>query len=555
MTIRVQHKDGDWRTFEVIGRNMVEDPNIGAIIVNARDVTGTVEANAALQERERELRLIAANLPGAIFRQRLSADDTFSYDAISGAGLERFGMPADGSALRPDFYESLTDPADRPRIEAALRESAAQLTPLSLDYRWRTPGGEVRWMRGVSQPHRDDSGAVIWDGLLLDVTDERNADHRLQRVQKMEAIGKLTGGIAHDFNNYLMVVIGNLELLRTHFADDAVAEKYLANALSGALRGGELTKRLLAYARQQTLAPEPTDVTRRLTAIVPLLRRALREDIAINVAPATALWPVLIDGAQLDSCIVNLANNARDAMPDGGSFRIITRNTRADPGTAVNGPAAHGDYVLIEVTDTGEGMSADVAAKVFEPFFTTKGVGHGTGLGLSMVYGFVKQSDGYIHVDSKPGLGTTVRIFLPRLTGDRVVTSDDTAAPHVPHGHETILVVEDDEEVRRVVASQLAQLDYRSIEAATGDAALAIVEQPDVEIDLLFTDMVMLGELGGGALADRAIAHRPDLKVLLTSGFWQDTPAEHASRYRLLHKPYGNDELAAAIRETLDSLA
>jgi CheY-like chemotaxis protein len=331
-------------------------------------------------------------------------------------------------------------------------------------------------------------------------------------------------------------------------------------AIQAALRAADLTRSLLAFARRQPLDPRKLDINHRITAMVGILGRTLGEDITVSTALAPDLWPVRVDGAQLDSCIVNLANNARDAMPRGGALTIATRNLQLDEAYARSHPEAKpGAYVQIEMCDTGQGMSPETLALVFEPFFTTKGASHGTGLGLSMVHGFVKQSGGHVDIYSEVGQGTVVRIYLPRDTGEGA----DVAGGAEPEqqaqlrGHETILVVEDNAPMRQAVAAQLRALGYRALEAADGAAALALLARGDEHIALLFTDIVMPGALDGYELAALAVERYRGIRVLLTSGFPGDIVRRDHRRtdFPLLSKPYRKDDLARVLRKVLDGAA
>lgn len=404
--------------------------------------------------------------------------------------------------------------------------------------------------------HAAHNGGII--GIGADVTEQIKIEEQLRAIQKMEALGQLTGGMAHDFNNYLGVIVGNLDMLKEIESDDPVAGRHVDAALEGALRGAELTQSLLAFSRRKRLDPRITDLNARVEAIAKLLGRTLGERIEIVVTSAPDLWTVEIDAAQLDSCIVNIATNARDAMPEGGTLRIVTRNAIVDDTYArLNAGMAPGAYALIEISDSGVGMSPETLDRAFEPFFTTKGAGHGTGLGLSMAYGFVKQSGGHIKIYSELGHGSTVRVYLPRANAAGVVEYAATARPALAvQGSETVLVVEDNEQLRKTAVTQLGSLGYRVLQAPDGHAALKILDGGEAKIDLLFSDVVMPGGLDGYALATAATERKPGLKVLLTSGFPGDSLARNGARspaFPLLGKPYRKDELARAIRDALGS--
>jgi signal transduction histidine kinase len=402
--------------------------------------------------------------------------------------------------------------------------------------------------------------------VIAALVEERTAELRrtsaqLHQAQKMEEIGNLTGGMAHDFNNLLSIVIGNADLLKDRVKDDATAGQLADGVLQAGLRGAELTRQLLAFARRQPLVPRPTDVNELAGGMIRLLRRTLGENIEIKLVTAPDVWPVMIDPAQLSSAIANLATNARDAMPDGGMLTVETRNASLDSDYAKANPdVVPGDFALLEVSDTGSGMTPATLARAFEPFFSTKEAGRGTGLGLSMVFGFVKQSRGHVKIYSEVGVGTTVRLYLPRATTSEEAAAQADAAPAapaaLPKGHGTILAVDDDAEVRRAVTRQLADLGYTVIEAENAPAALALLADTARPIDLLFTDVIMPGGMNGHELARAALALRPSLRVLFTSGYPGtalrngDTLGHGA---HILSKPYRKQHLARKLREVLEA--
>jgi len=390
---------------------------------------------------------------------------------------------------------------------------------------------------------------------IRDVTDRRRNEELLHQAQKMETVGNLTGGMAHDFNNLLGVIIGNIDLLRRLKKDDSDVAELTRDALDAALSGADLTRRLLAFARQQPLEPKRVDVNELVSGIARLMRRTLGEDIKISLGVSANLWPVIVDSAQLEASLVNLATNSRDAMPNGGSLGIVTANRHLDADYAAqHTEVISGDYVLIEVSDSGSGMTPELVSRIFEPFFTTKEQGKGTGLGLSMVFGFIKQSGGHISVYSEPGTGTTFRLYLPRLTAGVAVPEESFGPPLVPGGNETILVVEDNASLRRVAVRQLGELGYRALEAENSAIALELMEREYIE--LLLTDIVMPGGTDGVALAQQARKRWPALKVVFTSGF-AEAQARGAQGSlppdaKLLTQPYRREELAEVIRNALN---
>jgi signal transduction histidine kinase len=382
----------------------------------------------------------------------------------------------------------------------------------------------------------------------------QNASAQLQHAQKMEIIGSFTGGMAHDFNNLLAIIIGNLDILRRRAKDDDEIRELADEALDAATRGADLTQRLLAFARRQPLRPQRVELNQLITEITKLLRRTLGEDIEVTLTLAPDVWPVVIDRAQLEAALANLATNARDAMPSGGHLTIATTNRRLDSHyAAAHADVVAGNYAVIEVSDTGSGMSAETAEKIFDPFFTTKDEGKGTGLGLSMVYGLMKQSGGHVAFYSEPGVGTTFRLYLPRVEAAATEAAQPVAADDRRGNGETVLAVEDNPSLRRVVVRQLHELGYRVIEADNAAAALTVLQRQPV--DVLFTDVVMGGGITGLDLAETVEATWPNVRVLVTSGF-PDGKAGNAGARRaapLLSKPYRREELAKALRQALDA--
>ncbi|UPG89839.1 response regulator [Luteibacter aegosomaticola] len=383
---------------------------------------------------------------------------------------------------------------------------------------------------------------------FLDITQEQ-----LRQAQKMDAIGKLTGGVAHDFNNLLQVISGNLQLLVADVAGNPRAERRVANAMAGVTRGSRLAAQLLAFGRRQPLAPKVVNIGRFVRDMDDLLRRALGEAVDVETVIAGGLWNTLVDVGNVENALLNLAINARDAMAGQGKLTIEAGNALLDEAYAKShGDLKAGQYVMLAVTDTGSGITPEVLAQVFEPFFTTKPEGQGTGLGLSMVYGFVKQSGGHVKIYSEPGHGTTVKIYLPRSTQseDRLVALEEGA---MRGGDETVLVAEDDDEVRETVVTMLADLGYRVLKARDAESALSIIDS-GIAIDLLFTDVVMPGPLRSTDLARKATERQPGMAVLFTSGYTENAIV-HGGRLdegvELLSKPYTREALARRVRHVL----
>ena len=433
---------------------------------------------------------------------------------------------------------------------------------------WRVrKDGSRFWASVVIDPIRNDAGEVIgFAKVTRDITERMEAQRALRQTQeqlaasqRLEAVGQLSGGIAHDFNNLLMIILGNLDAAQRGVQagkSDASVLRALANATRGAQRAATLTHRLLAFSRRQPLSPRILDLNTYLPGVSDFLQRALGEKIEIDVAGAPGLWPIEVDVAQLETSLVNLAVNARDAMPKGGKITIDVLNQNLDfQYLRANPEVSPGQYVVMSVTDTGEGMIKEVLTRAFEPFFTTKEIGRGTGLGLSQVYGFVKQSGGNVKIYSEPGLGTTVKMYFPRFGGDGQQSAEQSY--ELLKGDtdgETILVVEDDKDLRAYIVEALRSLNYRVIHASDADAALDFLRQTSIKIDLMLTDVVMPG-MNGRQLSNWALELRPNLKVLFMSGYSRNAVV-HQGRVdldiELIQKPISLQELTYRIREALD---
>ena len=410
--------------------------------------------------------------------------------------------------------------------------------------------------RARAESALQDLNATLETRIAEEVDARTKTEEALRQAQKMEAVGQLTGGVAHDFNNLLTVIIGGLDTIRrAKPGDDIRIQRAADMALQGAQRAASLTSRLLAFSRRQPLSPQPSDLNVVMRDMTEMLHRTLGETIEIEGVLAPRLWTVDVDPNQLESAILNLGVNARDAMPDGGRLTIETANTILDEGyVATDAEVIVGQYVMVSVSDTGSGMDAATLSKVFEPFFTTKDVGKGTGLGLSMVYGFAKQSGGHVTVYSEPGEGTCVKLYFPRYLGDKKVEKGvvERLAPK-GHGEEVILVVEDNADVRAYSVMVLTELGYSIIEAEEAEQALRILEGSE-RIDLLFTDVVLPGK-SGRVLADLALQTRPDLKVLFTTGYSRNAIVHHGrldAGVHLLSKPFTFDQLGGRVRDVLD---
>ena len=529
-----------------------------------RDITERKQVRQRLVESEgRFRRLVDAVVDYAIFQL-----DRDGIVRTWNSGAERIkGYSAD-EIIGKHFSVFYSDEDRAAGAPARALETAAHEGRFEAEgWRIRKDGSRF-WALVVIDPIRDEHGELIgFAKVTRDMTERMEVQRQLREVQqklatsqKMEAVGQLSGGIAHDFNNLLMIVLGNLETAQRQVKSVAEPHPNLQRAIAGAMRGAQraaaLTSRLLAFSRRQPLDPKPLDVNKFLAGAADFLQRSLGETIDVEEVGAAGVWQIEADPNQLESALVNLAINARDAMPGGGKVTIEATNIYADEHYCrANPELAPGQYVLICVSDTGSGMPPDVLSRAFEPFFTTKELGQGTGLGLSQVYGFVKQSGGHVKIYSEVDQGTTVKIYLPRYTRqleDEV--EDETDVLGTGEDGEVILVVEDDHDLRAYLTEVLRGLGYTVLAASSGTAALPILEQTSNRIDLLLTDVVMPG-LNGRELGRRAVQMRPNLRVLYMTGYSRNAVVHHGrleEGVELLQKPITQNLLATRVRDVLD---
>ena len=450
-------------------------------------------------------------------------------------------------------------PDDEAVTIRALQHARVQSLPV-VENRYRHKEGGFRWVSWVAAPE----GELIYAS-GRHITAEREqaeallqTEEALRQSQKMEAVGQLTGGLAHDFNNLLAGISGSLELMQIRVQQGRFndVERYMAAAQGASKRAAALTHRLLAFSRRQTLDPKPTDVNRLAVGMHEMIQRTVGPGIPVEVVGGTNIWPTLVDPSQLENALLNLCINARDAMPDGGGITIETANKWMDERAARQHDMPEGQYLSLCVTDTGTGMPPDVIARVFEPFFTTKPIGEGTGLGLSMIYGFAQQSGGQVRIYSEVGEGTTVCIYLPRHYG-AVADEDRDAIPAVlPRAEqgETVLVVDDEPTVRMLVTDILEDLGYMAVEAGDSAAGLKVL-QSDVRIDLLVTDVGLPGGMNGRQMADAGRVSRPELKVLFITGYAENAVVGNghlAPGMAVLTKPFAVETMAARIRSMIE---
>jgi PAS domain S-box-containing protein len=537
------------------------------------DISTRKVAEATLTESETRFRTFAQAMPNHVWTAPANGElDWFNHQVLDYSGFTE-------EELRGARWGVMVHPDDMPKAAAAWQRSVETGAPYQVEFRLRRADGVYRWHIARAVPIEGVDGCRRWLGTNTDIEDQKSAVEALARLaatleeritertaalteahealrqsQKMEAVGQLTGGIAHDFNNLLQGIVGSLDIIQKRIASGRVSdiEKFLTGAMTAANRAASLTHRLLAFSRRQPLSPKPVDASQLVGSMEDLVRRTIGETIALTVATAPGLWLTRCDPNQLESAILNLVINARDAMPDGGRITIETSNALIDDAYAARAhDVTPGEYVCIAVSDTGTGMPPDVADRAFDPFFTTKPIGQGTGLGLSMIYGFARQSEGYSKIHSTLGHGTSVKIYLPRFRGE---TAGEDAAPDLlqqpaAEPGETVLVIEDEEVVRGLVVEVLNDLGYRALEAATGPAGLDIL-QSDERIDLLVTDIGLPG-LNGRQVADAARTKRPGLKVLFMTGYAENAAISSGflePGMSMITKPFSMEALASRVR-------
>ena len=514
------------------------------------DITKLKRAEAEIRENKNFFELILESVPVMIAYVNARGIIEFSNQSYANLfGSSRTGVT--GRHVEEVVSEELFE-----RIRSEM-ETVLSGEPVSFNTN-RDHLGSKRELNISYLPHFSKDGDVLgFFSVVQDMTERSQLEAQLRQAQKMEAVGQLTGGIAHDFNNLLNVILGNLELVETRVARDPRLSVRVQTAVDAAWRGSELTKRLLAFSRRQVLEPRPVSLNQLVAGIEQLLRRTIGEAIEVKMVFSGDLWTTAVDRGQLENALLNLAINGRDAMPEGGKLTIETMNAEFDEAYAARHEEVRaGEYVGLAVTDTGTGMSADVLAQVFEPFFTTKGPGDGSGLGLSMVYGFVKQSGGHAKVYSEVGRGTSVKLYFPRADAPTVEPDErsELEGPLPAANGETVLIVEDDPLLRVTAIAILEELDYRVLVAENGGRAIEVLRDTG-SVDLLFTDLVMPGGIDGISLAREARQLQPDIKVLLTTGY-----AERALVHQdlldggseLIGKPYRREQLARRIHALLN---
>ena len=549
---RYRHKDGSTRWI-----SWVAAPAGDMTYAIGRDITEEKEREKLLRDAQDFARLALSAVGGVGVWTYDVASDRFSYDAAIATLYAIDPARGAGGIPREEFLANV-HPDDRAALKATMAGGLVNPGDLELEYRLCHPDGSIHWVLSRGHTYHDAGGRPVRrTGVGVETTSQRQTEEALRQAQKMEAVGQLTGGLAHDFNNLLAGISGSLELMQTRMSQGRLGDldRYMAVAQGAAKRAAALTHRLLAFSRRQTLDPKPTNVNHLIAGMEELIRRTIGPQVALEVVGAAGLWPALIDPGQLENALLNLCINARDAMPDGGRITIETANRWLDRPAAIQHDIPEGQYLALCVTDTGIGMSPELIARVFEPFFTTKPIGQGTGLGLSMIHGFAKQSGGQVRIYSEVGQGTTVCLYMPRHYGE---AESADAVPAVPESAragqgETVLIVDDEPSVRMLVTEVLEDLGYTAIEAADSGAGLKVL-QSDVRIDLLVTDVGLPGGMNGRQMADAGRDRRPDLRVLFITGYAENSVIGHGHLepgMQVLTKPFAMEALAARIKELI----
>jgi PAS domain S-box-containing protein len=548
---RYRHKDGSVRSI-----SWVAAPADNFAYATGRDVTAEREMEARLHDEQDFARLALSAVGGVgVWTYDVTSDCFFCDAAIS--ALYALDPERGAAGLPREEFLANVHPQDRAALQAKMSSGLHRSGDLELEYRLVHPDGSIHWVLSRGHTYFDESGKPVRrTGVGVDMTSQRQLEDQLRQAQKMEAVGQLTGGLAHDFNNLLTGMMGNLELLQLRLErgklDDA--ERFINAAQGAGRRAASLTQRLLAFSRRQTLDPKPTDVNRLIGGMEDLLRRTVGPTADIEVVGAAGLWPAMIDATQLESAILNLCINARDAMPEGGRITIETANKWLDDRAGRARDLPPGQYLSICVTDTGTGMSPETIGRAFEPFFTTKPIGQGTGLGLSMIYGFARQSGGQVRIYSELGQGTTICIYLPRYAGDALLSEEEEAiATAEAASGQTVLVVDDEATIRHLIDEVLHEQGYTVIGAADGAAGIKVL-QSGAKIELLITDVGLPNGMNGRQVADAARSLRPGLKVLFITGYAENAAVGNGHLepgMELLTKPFTMQGLTGKVAEMM----
>jgi signal transduction histidine kinase/CheY-like chemotaxis protein len=540
------------------------DGLVTKVVGNVMDITGRKLAEKQLTESHDLLSNLARLVPGVIYQYRLYPDGRSAFPYASPGMNDIYEVTPEEVREDATPVFGRLHPEDHQRVADAIRESARTLQTFYCEFRVVLPLQGLRWRWSQAHPERMADGGTLWHGIILDVTDRKRTEEEKEKLQsqliqaqKMESVGRLAGGVAHDYNNMLSVILGYTQLAMTKLDSKNSLHQDLETVLNAAKRSVDITRQLLAFSRQQTIAPRTLDLNETVESMLKMLRRLIGEDIGLFWQPGADLWPVCIDPSQLDQILVNLCVNARDAIADVGKIFIETDTKVFDEDYCANHVGfVSGQFVLLSVSDNGCGMDKETQAHLFEPFFTTKEMGKGTGLGLATVYGIVRQNNGFINIYSEPNQGTTFKIYLPRHAAAVEPERKKDPALSEARGSETILVVEDEQTILKMTAVILEQMGYAVLTARSPGEAISLAREFAGEINLLITDVVM-PDMNGRELAEQIKALYPYTKVLFMSGYTANVIAHRGVLYKgvnFIQKPFSITELATKVRGVLDEV-
>ena len=541
---------GDWIQLDAY-------PTVEGLAVYYRSISEQRKLLAKIQESETRLDFVTRATLDAAWDKDLIKNTIWWNNGLKNLFGYKTENNSDTQETDIDFWENNIHSNDLPKVKGIIENAINNKKEFwEAEYRFRREDGTFAHVQDNGFLIRNENDQVVrMVGGITDITEKQELREQLHQSQRLEAVGQLTGGIAHDFNNLLTVILGNIELLKIKMGQDSNLQNYASLISDASKKGAELTQRLLAFARKQSLKPENIDINQLLRDMKSLLNRTLGENIRIIISENENTWPVLIDANQMEAAMLNLCINARDAMPQGGELTISTEKIVITKHDDLANEISPGNYITVKVKDNGTGISNDCLPKVFEPFFTTKEVGKGSGLGLSTVFGFMKQSNGHTTIESSPGKGTCVSMYLPLGLQSEARIEEDNPQELLPGGSEKILLVEDDELVLSLAENLLDSFGYSVMSARDGEEAMYMM-QKSPDLDLLFTDVIMPGKMDGISLADSASKLVPKLKILYTSGYTKNKSIEKALKRhhaQLLKKPYHPNQLAFKIREVLDN--